>query len=95
MYTKCTEVTYTESIKMTATTSEIISFRAPIALKEKLEKLVNLTKRKKTDLLLHWVEEAIATEEWQLQEISLGIEEANAGKFASKNEVERVLTKWL
>lgn len=80
---------------MTAITSEIISFRAPHALKEKLEKLVALTKRSKTDLLLYWVEEAIATEEWQLQEISLGVKEADTGKFTSKKEVERVLTKWL
>jgi RHH-type rel operon transcriptional repressor/antitoxin RelB len=80
---------------MNTLANEIISFRAPHALKEKLEKLADITKRSKTDLLLFWVEDGIATEEWQLQEIELGVQEANAGKFASKEEVDRVLKKWL
>ncbi len=75
--------------------NEIISFRVSHALKEKLDKFVEITKRSRSDLLSHWVEEAMDLEEWQLQEIQLGIDEANAGKFASQSEVDRVLNKWL
>ena len=77
------------------TTNRIISLRIPSELNTKLEHLVQVTKRNKADLLLHWVEDGIALEEWQLQELEAGIEEANAGLFASKQEVDKVLTKWL
>jgi predicted transcriptional regulator len=80
---------------MAAVENDIISFRIPHQLKLKLEKLVSATKRSKADLLLHWVEDAIAIEEWQIQEIEAGIKEADAGEFASKDEVKKVLTKWL
>ena len=39
--------------------------------------------------------EALSLEEWQCQEVELGIEEADAGKFASQEEVDQVLKKWL
>lgn len=80
---------------MASVENDIISFRVPHKLKLKLEKLVDATKRSKADLLLHWVEDAIELEEWQIQEIELGIKEADSGKFASKDEVKKVLTKWL
>ena len=81
---------------MSATaTSEVISFRAPQALKEKIDQFVKKTKRNKSDLLVHWLEEALTLEEWQLQEIELGIQEANAGKFATQERVNQVLKKWL
>lgn len=73
----------------------VISLRVPNELYSKLEKIVKATKRNKADLLLHWVEQAIAIEEWQIQELEAGIKEADAGKFASNEEVERVLNKWL
>lgn len=73
----------------------VISLRVPNELYSKLEKIVKATKRNKADLLLHWVEQAIALEEWQIQELEAGIKEADAGKFASNEEVERVLNKWL
>lgn len=77
------------------TENPVISFRVPSEIYEKLEQLVKATKRSKADLLLHWLEEAISLEEWQIQEIEAGIKEADAGMFASSTEVERVLTKWL
>ena len=78
-----------------AANNQVISLRVPNELNKKLDLLVNATKRNKADLLLHWVEDGIALEEWQLQELEAGIKEANAGVFASKDDVEKVLTKWL
>ena len=80
---------------MIAASSDIISLRVPHKLKLKLDKLVNATKRNKSDLLLHWIEDGIALEEWQLNEIEEGIKEADSGKFASESEVNKVLKKWL
>lgn len=73
----------------------VISFRVPSEIYNKLEQLVKATKRNKADLLLHWLEEAISLEEWQIQEVEAGIKEADAGMFALSAEVERVLNKWL
>lgn len=75
--------------------TEVISFRVPHALKEKIDHIVQKTKRNKSDLLVHWIEEALTLEEWQLREVELGIEEANAGKFASQEKVDQVFKKWL
>lgn len=73
----------------------VISLRVPNELYSKLEKIVKATNRNKADILLHWVEQAIALEEWQIQELEAGIKEADAGRFASNEEVDRVLNKWL
>jgi predicted transcriptional regulator len=77
------------------TENPVISFRVPSEIYDKLEQLVKATKRNKADLLLHWLEEAISLEEWQLQEVEAGIKEADSGMFASSAETERVLNKWL
>lgn len=74
---------------MTAT-NQVISLRVPTELSVKLDRLVKATKRNKADLLLHWVEEGIALEEWQLQELEAGIEEADTGVFATTDEVDKV-----
>lgn len=78
-----------------AASNHVISLRVPNELNEKLDLLVKATRRNKAELLLHWVEDAVALEEWQLQELEAGIKEADTGFFASKDEVEKVLTKWL
>lgn len=78
-----------------AALTDVISFRAPHALKEKIDRIVKKTKRSKSDLLVHWLEEALTLEEWQLREVELGIQEADAGKFATKERVDQVLKKWL
>lgn len=73
----------------------VISLRIPQELHLKLENIVKATKRNKAELLLHWVEQAIDLEEWQIQELEAGIKEANAGIFATQNEADMVLNKWL
>jgi predicted transcriptional regulator len=73
----------------------VISFRVPSELYSKLESIVKVTKRNKADLLLHWVEQAIALEEWQIQELEAGIKEADSGIFATHDEADKVLNQWL
>jgi RHH-type rel operon transcriptional repressor/antitoxin RelB len=73
----------------------VISLRVPNDLYSKIEQLVQATKRSKADLLLYWVEQAVALEEWQIGEIEAGIKEADAGIFATAKEVDQVLHKWL
>jgi|GEM_PF-7070080 len=54
-----------------------------------------LKERNKASALRYWVEDVIGLEEWQLKELEAGIKEANDGVFASEDEVNKVLTKWL
>jgi predicted transcriptional regulator len=75
--------------------SSVISLRVPNELYAKLEHIVKVTKRNKADLLLHWVEQAVELEEWQVQEVEAGMNEANAGMFAAQENVDKVLNKWL
>ena len=77
------------------TENPVISLRMPNDLYNKLEQIVAATKRSRSDLLLNWVEQAIALEEWQIQEIEAGLKEADSGLFASQETVDRVLNKWL
>lgn len=80
---------------METAVSDVISLRVPHKLKVKLDQLAKKTKRNKSELLLHWLEDGIELEEWQLQEVEAGIKEADAGVFATADEVQQVLTKWL
>ncbi len=57
--------------------------------------MFKIAKRDNADLLLPWLEETASLEEWQIQEVRAGIEEADTGEFSEATEVERVLTKWL
>lgn len=75
--------------------TDVLSFRVPHHLKEKFDSFIEKTRRKKSDVLVHWLEEALSLEEWQLREVELGIEEANAGQFASQEEVDQVFKQWL
>lgn len=78
-----------------AALTDVLSFRVPHTLKKKFDDFIEKTHRKKSDVLVHWLEEALSLEEWQLREVELGIEEANAGQFASQEEVDRVFKQWL
>jgi len=80
---------------MAATLNDVISFRIPHELREKLDKLAQATKQSRAKLLLHWVEDGIRLEEWQIEEIQAGVKEADLGNFASKEDVEKVFNKWL
>ena len=77
------------------TKKPVISFRVPASLYKKIGRIAQATKHSQADLLLHWVEQAVILEEWQIQEIVAGIEEADAGLFARETEIDRVLNKWL
>jgi RHH-type rel operon transcriptional repressor/antitoxin RelB len=77
------------------TKKPVISLRVPASLYKKIGRIAQATKHSQADLLLHWVEQAVILEEWQIQEIVAGIKEADAGLFATETEIDRVLNKWL
>ena len=65
-----------------------ITCRLPIEDVRFLDGLAQATERDRSYLIKKAVEEYIASQRWQLEEIDKGIGEADAGEFASEDEVE-------
>lgn len=75
--------------------STTLSIRLPDEVKEQIDTLAKISNRRKSDMLLGWINEKLDLERWQLEEINNGIEEADAGLFASEEERQALRNKWL
>jgi len=71
-----------------------MTIRLEPELKSRLDKLASITHRSKSFLASEAVREFIELNEWQIQELKAAIKEADAGDFASDQEVEAVFSKW-
>ena len=71
-----------------------INVRLPEALYNQIEELARATARTKSfltiDALTHYVER----ESWQIRDIHEGIKEADAGEFATDDQVKDVFAKY-
>ena len=76
------------------TQSTTMTIRVDPDLKSRLEQLAETTHRSKSFLAAEAIREFVEQNEWQLQEIQDAIEEANAGDFASENEVSDLFRRW-
>ncbi|MGB7554349.1 MAG: ribbon-helix-helix protein, CopG family [Candidatus Korobacteraceae bacterium] len=74
--------------------STILTLRVDPKLKKKLDKLAKSTQRSRSFLAAEAIREFVALNEWQIEEIQKGIQEANAGNFATKEEVMAMRKKW-
>jgi predicted transcriptional regulator len=75
--------------------STTLSIRLPDEVKEQIDTLAKISHRRKSDMLLGWINEKLDLERWQLEEINKGIEEADAGLFASEEDRQALRKKWL
>lgn len=74
--------------------STTVSIRMPETTKEQINSLAKISHRNQTDMLLGWINERLELERWQMEEINKGINEADAGLFASKKEVADFFNQW-
>lgn len=74
--------------------STTMTIRLDDDLKEKLERLAAATRRSKSFLASEALREFIELNEWQVQEIELAIQEADAGEFAGDEQVRKNFEKW-
>ncbi len=74
--------------------STTMTIRLDPELKARLDKLSAATHRSKSFLAAEAVREFIELNEWQIAEIKTAIKEADAGDFASEQEVRAVFNKW-
>ena len=71
-----------------------MTIRLEPELKSRLDKLSAVTHRSKSFLAAEAVREFIELNEWQIEEIKVAFKEADAGDFASEQEVKGIFNKW-
>ena len=71
-----------------------MSMRLPDELATKLEALSEATGRTKSFLAVRAIEDFLEREIWQIAEIKQGLSEADAGDFATDEEMAALDTKW-
>ena len=74
--------------------SATVTLRLDDAVKDKLEKLAESTHRSRSFLAAEAIKAYVDSNEWQINEIHIAIQEADAGDFASEAEVKAVFGKW-
>jgi RHH-type transcriptional regulator, rel operon repressor / antitoxin RelB len=71
-----------------------MTVQLPLEIKERLEELARTLQRSETWLVAEAIASYVDLQQWQIREIKEGIREADAGEFATDEEVAAVLSKW-
>ena len=74
--------------------STTLSLRLPEEVKKQIEDLAKNSNRRKSDMLLGWINEKLELERWQIEEINKGVAEADNGSFATKEDVAEFFHQW-
>lgn len=74
--------------------STTMTIRIEEDLKTRLDQLADSTHRSKSYLAAQAIRDYVEINEWQINEIKQALEEADAGDFASDQEVQNSLNKW-
>ena len=74
--------------------STTMTIRLEPELKQRLDQLAKATHRSKSFLAAEALRDFIELNEWQIQEITDAIKEADHHDFASDKEVNKVIDKW-
>jgi len=72
----------------------VMSLRIPDEIADTLANLARATGRTKSYLAVDALREYLAREAWQIEEIKKALKEADAGDFASDEEVRAIAEKW-
>jgi RHH-type transcriptional regulator, rel operon repressor / antitoxin RelB len=78
---------------ITVLTAKTINVRLPEALYNQIEELAKATERTKSFLTIDALTNYVERESWQIRDIHEGIEEADAGEFATDEQVRAVFAK--
>lgn len=74
--------------------SGTVTLRLDDEVKIKLEKLAESTHRSRSFLAAEAIKAYVESNDWQVAEIHQALKEADAGDFASQQEVNAVVNKW-
>ena len=73
--------------------STVLTIRVSPDTKDQLDKLAQATKRSKSFLAAEALERYLEVEAWQVAEIRKALQEADAGDFASEEDLAAVMKK--
>jgi predicted transcriptional regulator len=79
---------------ITDMTAKTINVRLPEALYNQIEALSKATARTKSFLAIDALTHYVQSESWQIHDIHEGIKEADAGEFATEQQVKAVFAKY-
>ena len=71
-----------------------MTIRLDPKLKQQLDQLAKATNRSKSFLAVEALRDFVEINQWQIQEITDALKEADDGDFASEAEVNKVVSKW-
>jgi RHH-type rel operon transcriptional repressor/antitoxin RelB len=71
-----------------------MTIRLDHKLKQQLDQLAKATSRSKSFLAVEALRDFVDNNQWQIQEITDALKEADDGDFASEAEVNKVFSKW-
>jgi predicted transcriptional regulator len=75
-------------------TTKTINVRLPESLYNQIEALAKATARTKSFLAIDALTNYVQSESWQIRDIHEGLKEADAGEFASDEQVKAVFIKY-
>lgn len=75
-------------------TAKTINVRLPEALYNQIEALAKATARTKSFLTIDALTSYVERESWQIRDIHEGVKEADAGEFATDEQVKGVFAKY-
>ena len=74
--------------------SSVLTIRVPEEVQHDLGSLAEMTGRSRSWLAMEAIKEYLEREQWQVSQIHEGLAEADAGDFATTEEVAAVFDKW-
>lgn len=84
-----------DTFSMAKSEKEIISFRLESPLKEALDAIAASMERDRSYVLSEAVTLYLNVHQWQLTDVQQAIAEADAGDFATDDEVNKTFGRWL
>lgn len=72
----------------------VLTLRVPVGIKEQLDRLADVTHRSKSWLAGESIRQYLDLEAWQIGEIRKALAEADAGDFATDEEVAAVKARY-
>jgi RHH-type rel operon transcriptional repressor/antitoxin RelB len=71
-----------------------MTIRLEDGIKDRLDQLATATQRSKSFLAAEAIRVFVESNEWQVGEIQAALKEADAGDYASDQDVANLTTKW-
>jgi RHH-type rel operon transcriptional repressor/antitoxin RelB len=73
--------------------SSVLTLRLDAKLKNQLDRLSKSMNRSRSFVAAQAIQEYVSVNEWQINEIKKGLAEADAGDFASKEEMQQTIKR--